>query len=221
MSQAMMNIAALEPLFKPWEEPNAHRVRGDKEGDPAKIIKHRRPTPVVIAQNLRQEVHDWRTASMRGRAIRHDICWTTGSTVATEAGCKRRGVRVSLLLLPAEAIETLIYLKEVRKIESLSRLVDEFGGVDSQVASLGITDEEDQWSRYAFKMATGSGKTKVMSLAMVWSYFHSLRESDSEMARHFVAIAPNLTVYERLREDFKPAEGGPDIFDSDPLIPAE
>jgi ABC-2 type transport system permease protein len=38
------------------------------------------------------------------------------------------------------------------------------------------------------------GKTKVMSLAIVWSYFHALRESDSPMARHFVMIAPNLTV---------------------------
>ena len=58
-----------------------------------------------------------------------------------------------------------------------------------------------------------------MSLAIVWSYFHALRESDSPMARHFVVIAPNLTVFERLKEDFKPARGGGDIFDHDPLIP--
>jgi type III restriction enzyme len=70
-------------------------------------------------------------------------------------------------------------------------------------------------------MATGSGKTKVMSLAIVWSYFHALRETDSPMARHFVIVAPNLTVFERLKEDFKPDGGGPDIFDTDPLIPVE
>jgi type III restriction enzyme len=73
------------------------------------------------------------------------------------------------------------------------------------------------WSRYAFKLATGAGKTKIMSLAIVWSYFHALRESDSELARHFVVIAPNLTVYERLKEDF----GGGKIFDADPLIPVQ
>ena len=73
------------------------------------------------------------------------------------------------------------------------------------------------WSRYAFKVATGAGKTKIMSLAMVWSYFHHLRESDSPMTRHFVVVAPNLTVYERLKEDF----GDGRIFDTDPLIPAE
>src|ERR1035437_8900868 len=58
-----------------------------------------------------------------------------------------------------------------------------------------------------------------MSLAIVWSYFHSLRESNSPMAKHFVVTAPNLTVFERLKTDFKPAEGGKDIFDKDPLIP--
>jgi type III restriction enzyme len=41
------------------------------------------------------------------------------------------------------------------------------------------------------------------------------------MAKHFVVVAPNLTVFERLKEDFKPAEGGKDIFDKDPLIPTE
>src|SRR5208337_3998824 len=51
--------------------------------------------------------------------------------------------------------------------------------------------------------------------------FHALRESGSEMAKHFVVIAPNLTVYERLKEDFKPEHGGADIFDRDPLIPIE
>jgi type III restriction enzyme len=56
-----------------------------------------------------------------------------------------------------------------------------------------------------------------MSLCIVWSYFHALRESDSEMARHFVVIAPNLTVYERLKDNF----GNGRVFDTDPLIPPE
>ena len=58
-----------------------------------------------------------------------------------------------------------------------------------------------------------------MSLAIVWSYFHALRETDSPMARHFVVIAPNITVFERLKDDFDPPTGGPNIFETDPLIP--
>jgi type III restriction enzyme len=118
-----------------------------------------------------------------------------------------------------EAIETFIYIHEVRAITALSGIVAEFTGEDSQTAALGVNPEQDRWSKYAFKLATGTGKTKVMSLAIVWSYFHALRESQSEMAKHFVVIAPNLTVFERLKADFKPSEGGKDIFDNDPLIP--
>jgi type III restriction enzyme len=51
-----------------------------------------------------------------------------------------------------------------------------------------------------------------MSLAIVWSYFRALRESDSQMTRHFVIIAPGVTVFEWLKEDF--ADGR--IFDRDP-----
>ncbi len=118
-----------------------------------------------------------------------------------------------------EATETLIYLLEVRQINRLTSLVSYFGGLNAEIAALGVDPELDQWAKYAFKMATGSGKTKVMSLVIVWSYFHALRESDSQMARHFVAIAPNITVFERLKEDFAPADGGLNIFDLDPLIP--
>lgn len=60
-----------------------------------------------------------------------------------------------------------------------------------------------------------------MSLAIVWSHFHALRESGSEMSNHFVIIASNLTVFERLKEDFRPEGGGPDILMKDPLIPPE
>ena len=42
-----------------------------------------------------------------------------------------------------------------------------------------------------------------------------------EHVPHFLVIAPNLTVFERLKEDFKPEGGGSDIFDNDPLITVE
>jgi type III restriction enzyme len=62
----VINPAALEPLFLPWEEPDSHRVKADKFGDPAKVIKGRRPTPITIAQNLRSAVRDWREGFYAG-----------------------------------------------------------------------------------------------------------------------------------------------------------
>src|SRR5438132_1451611 len=66
-------------------------------------------------------------------------------------------------------------------------------------------------------MATGSGKTKVISLAIVWHYFNAVRENVEDFAKTFLIIAPNVIVYERLKSDF---EGGR-IFNLDPLIPRE
>ncbi|MFQ5875939.1 MAG: DEAD/DEAH box helicase, partial [Dehalococcoidia bacterium] len=83
-----------------------------------------------------------------------------------------------------------------------------------------IAPGEDRFARYVFKMATGSGKTKVMSLAVVWSYFNSIFEPNSPLPRTFLIIAPNVIVYERLKVDF--ADGHIFAEDvGDPLIPPE
>src|SRR4029079_2187091 len=75
----------------------------------------------------------------------------------------------------------------------------------------------DDFARYAVKMATGSGKTKVMSLLMAWQYFNAVPEGRDDYAKSFLLLAPNVIVFERLRADF---EGGR-IFRLDPVIPDE
>jgi type III restriction enzyme len=74
---------------------------------------------------------------------------------------------------------------------------------------------DESWPRYVVKMATGAGKTKVLSLLMEWSYFHKLYEPDSTLARNFLLIAPNIIVLDRLRTDFD----GLRIFFRDPVLP--
>lgn len=218
VDQEFVNATALEPLFEPWDEPNQHRVKAGKPDKPAKIVKGRRPSPIIIAQNLRSYVRDWREGFYAGASdtTRQLLnYWFNRAHRLTNS--KDEEFEFRYYFCQREAIESLIYLLEVRQLRSLSQIIAELGGIDAEIAALGITEEEDAWSKYAFKLATGAGKTKVMSLAMVWSYFHALRESDSPMARHFVVVAPNLTVYERLKEDF----GDGKIFDNDPLIPVE
>ena len=48
-------------------------------------------------------------------------------------------------------------------------------------------------------MATGSGKTKVMALAVAWHYFNAVAEGRDDYARSFLILAPNIIVFERLR----------------------
>ncbi len=109
-----------------------------------------------------------------------------------------------------EALETIIYLYDVVGAKDKFDLMrfDSSGAVSAQMF-------DESWRRYVVKMATGSGKTKVMSLVLVWSYFHKLYEPDSELARNFLVIAPNIIVLDRIYKDFE----GLRIFFEDPAIP--
>src|ERR1035437_9525946 len=65
MSEPIINLAALEPLFAPHEEPNLHRARA--QGDqPAQTKKGRRPSKIAIAQSLRSHVKQWRETDYPG-----------------------------------------------------------------------------------------------------------------------------------------------------------
>jgi type III restriction enzyme len=75
----------------------------------------------------------------------------------------------------------------------------------------------DDYPRYCFKMATGTGKTKVMALAYAWQYLNAVAEPSQEYARTAVILAPNVIVFDRLRLDF----GAGHIFRADPIVPPE
>ncbi len=112
-----------------------------------------------------------------------------------------------------EAIETLIYLYEVADVRTHKALVE---GYATNTPNLRLLQYDD-FARYCVKMATGSGKTKVMALAVLWHYFNAVAEGRDDFARTFLIIAPNVIVFERLKADF----GGGRIFRTDPMIPPE
>ncbi|MEX1020951.1 MAG: DEAD/DEAH box helicase family protein [Litorilinea sp.] len=109
-----------------------------------------------------------------------------------------------------EAVETIVYLYDVVGVQDKFDLMrfDSSGTV-----SAGMFDET--WRRFVIKMATGSGKTKVLSLVLAWSFYHRLYEPDSTLARNFLVIAPNIIVLDRIYRDFQ----GLRIFWQDPVIP--
>ena len=109
-----------------------------------------------------------------------------------------------------ESVETVIYLHEFVKVKDKHDLLrfDTRGVVPPKLI-------DETWRRYVVKMATGSGKTKTMSLLLAWSYFHKKYEEDSDLSTNFLVIAPNIIVLDRLRTDFD----GLRIFSEDPVIP--
>lgn len=114
------------------------------------------------------------------------------------------------------ALESMIYVWEVAGVRNRLQLLEGFA--IKELLQGQQLPRDDGLSRLALKMATGSGKTKVMSLAVAWQYFNAVREQPSvaaAYARSFLVIAPNVIVLERLAQDF----AGGRIFQTDPVIP--
>jgi type III restriction enzyme len=113
-------------------------------------------------------------------------------------------------------VETIIYLHEVRGIRRTEELYA-LTGVDPLEA------QRDPWAKLGGQLATGSGKTKMMSLLIAWAYLNATLEPDSALGfgRHALVIAPGLFVRDRLLQDFAPRDGSPSVFSFDPVIPPE
>ncbi|URK88566.1 DEAD/DEAH box helicase family protein [Rhizobium sp. RCAM05350] len=109
-----------------------------------------------------------------------------------------------------ESLETIVYLYDV---VGVSDKFDLMRFDSSRAVSANMFDET--WRRFVIKMATGAGKTKVLSLALAWSFYHKLYEPDSKLARNFLVIAPNIIVLDRIYKDFQ----GLRLFFDDPVIP--
>lgn len=166
--------------------------------------------PPLVAE-LRKKVKAWRDSGYDGASATSVALLTwwfaTDHPVEQADGTL---MQFRYYFAQREAIETIIYLYEIAKIKDKYDLLryDSSGAV-----SAGMFNET--WNRYVIKMATGSGKTKVLSLLLAWSFFHKTYEADSTLARNFLLITPNIIVLDRIRADFD----GLKIFFTDPILP--
>ncbi|HEY7061946.1 MAG TPA: DEAD/DEAH box helicase family protein [Chloroflexota bacterium] len=167
-----------------------------------------RTAPAVPA--IREAVADWRAGGYKGTTE------TTGLLLAYWFKTDHRlgnGRAFRYHYAQQEAVETLVFLYEVAQVRRQKALLERFA---PDLANLRLLQYDD-FTRYCVKMATGSGKTKVMALAIAWQYFNAVAEGRDDYARTFLLLAPNVIVFERLRTDF----GGGRIFRADPVIPPE
>jgi type III restriction enzyme len=115
-----------------------------------------------------------------------------------------------------EAMETVIFVWEFEKVRTRKGLLERYA---QDLRDLRLPPY-DEFARYCIKMATGSGKTKVMALAVAWQFLNAMREGKEvaeEYAKTFLIVAPNVIVLERLKADF----AGGRIFKNDPVVPRE
>jgi len=166
--------------------------------------------PPLVAE-LRKRVKDWRDSGYQGatETSRDLLNWwfNTRHLLPKADGTM---AEFQYFFAQREAVETIIYLYDVADVKDKYDLMrfDSSGLVTS-----GMFDET--WRRFVVKMATGSGKTKVLSLVLAWSFFHKLYEPVSGLSRNFLLITPNIIVLDRIKKDFE----GLKIFFDDPVLP--
>ena len=220
----------------PSKKPTQHLV---KDGlNSYKVENGRRSSKMLLVNKLREEVDKWREQDYPG------VTDTTKQLLLFwfDEDHLVNGELFKFWFCQKEAIETLIYLFEVKKYNDIAPVINDFaanpvkdlyGGKSVEIsedtdgkrrliryfAELNQEGEQDlpekDLLRYAFKMATGSGKTFVMALVAVWSYFNRLREKNDRYSDNFLIVAPNVIVYERLAKDFENSK----IFYEYPFIP--
>lgn len=214
------------------KEPTRYFVK-DSASNSLVEVAGRRPSNQLCVSKLRAAVGAWR---------QDDYCGASETTQSLfrwwflEAGGYGEQC-FKPYFAQREAIETLVYLLEIRGGVATREMIQEFheivdGGLGVETISFTHTDGElhlqipgggsgipivgDGTKRYAVKAATGSGKTMMMALYIAWSYFHSTREKNSTQAQNFLVIAPNVIVFERLKVDF----GNAAVFRDLKLAPA-
>ena len=227
---------------RPWEKPTSHLVKDDdaptgwREDDSG-----RRPSSLLLPPKVRDEVDTWRDGGYPGASQvtrRLFEYWFEEDHEITGFDAPFR-----YYFCQREAIETLAWLVEISCQRDAKVLVETYATVTQrdlvsrsiefqttmdgrrqlrryvpELEGEGVQDlPPENLLRLAFKMATGSGKTWVMAMAIVWSRLHKQHVSTSQLSTNFVVVAPNVIVYQRLERDFSDNR----IFYQLPLIPPE
>ncbi len=199
----------------PYDEPERH-WRYERESRSFSLEPGRRPAGYVVAtpgsrsfddpgvfvplplvNRIRPRVQAWREAGYPGvtgttlRLLQH---WRDPET--WEA---RR-----FFFCQLEAIETLIWLTEAPAGDRQGIAVPGDGG---------------PFTRLCAKMATGSGKTLVMAMAIAWHVLNRVANpQDPRFSKHVLVLAPGLTVRKRLAV-LEPADAG-NYYDRFDMVPS-
>ena len=206
-------------LRTPYEEPATH-YRLDLSGRATRdVLRGRRPSGIVAGMpgedgivSEPDGVEPHRTINGLRDAVRR---WRRDGWPGTTAKTRRLldfwrqsdpGAGMRPFWCQMEAVETIIWLFEAGQAHDAAFH-------RSTMLKLAATNSEynDGVPRTAFKMATGSGKTNVMAMAMLWMLVNGTHRDDAGVT-NFLVIAPNLTVKKRL-EALDP-KGGTELWDA-------
>jgi type III restriction enzyme len=133
---------------------------------------------IDIVNKIRPRVKDWREAGYPG------VTGTTKRLLEHWQDPEERKDR-RFFFCQLESIETLIWLTEAPSADKVGINIQGDGGA---------------FERWCSKMATGSGKTIIMSMIIAWNFLNKVTNpTDARFSKHALCVAPGLTVKSRLQ----------------------
>ena len=110
---------------------------------------------------------------------------------------KERRANLRLFFCQREAVETAVWLNEIAERDpNTGNYILNLLGERRHTVS---TDDAYVLPRTAFKMATGTGKTVVMAMLILYNYLNKrANPMDTHYADHFLLCAPGITIRDRL-----------------------
>jgi type III restriction enzyme len=171
----------------------------------ARLDDYERAYELVLVNRIRDRVREWRSQSYPG---------VTRTTLELLQWWGREGRRQPLFFAQLEAAETVIFLVESRS--------DLRQGLEVPADDPGANRREEGYRhlrRFACKMATGAGKTTVMGMLAAWQILNKVtNKTDGRFSDAVLAICPNVTIRDRLRE-LNPREGDASLYRTRDLVP--
>jgi type III restriction enzyme len=206
IDQLIINSPYEEPTYY-WSYDRETRLFDKKEG--------RRPAGYVVASEgsktfddpgifieidivnkIRPRVKAWREAGYTG------VTGITKRLLEHWNNPEEREYR-RFFFCQLEAIETLIWLVE---------------GPEAEKTGIDIPSDGGEFRRICSKMATGSGKTIVMTLLIAWQVLNKVTyPQDTRFSKNVFVVAPGLTVKNRLQTLLPSGEGN--YYDEFNIVP--
>jgi len=171
------------PIKAPGRRPAHYYFRSRRRQDSAQtsFFAEEEMVELELVNSIRIKVKKWRERGYKNvtpitrQLLRH---WSN-------PGRERK-----LFFAQIEAVETLIWLKEVHKSSQFGITVPSDDPNEEEFKAL---------TRFCFKMATGSGKTLVMAMIIAWNVLNKIQNRQAKWcSSRILILAPNLTVKERL-----------------------
>jgi type III restriction enzyme len=163
-----------QPVLKEGRRPAGYYLKARTRG-PQMALLEEEFVPLELVNTIRERVKAWRGRGYPGvTPITRQLLqhWNNPDRERKLFFCQR------------EAVETLIWLVEASPAEKQGIAIP----------------KDNSLTRYACKMATGSGKTVVMGMVIAWQVLNKLANpQDRRFSDAVLLVCPNLTIRERLQ----------------------